>query len=84
MKTKVKKANKVINLSIGEPVLPHQFPVQQTGCFEDCHIRWAMDAFVSLCETGLKVPVTKIKNIFERVSCRVHPNSLPHIPEWKK
>ncbi len=51
-------------------------PERQTGTFEGCHIRWAMDSFINLCEAGLNVPVNKIEQVFDRSSCRVHPNNI--------
>jgi hypothetical protein len=60
------------------------FPPQQLGTFEDCHIKWAINGFIALCDNGLKVPVKKVEQVFAHNSCRVHPNALPKLPEWTK
>jgi len=58
------------------PDIGQILPERQTGTFEGCHIKWAMDSFINLCEAGLNVPVNKIEQVFDRASCRVHPNNI--------
>jgi hypothetical protein len=60
------------------------FPVQQTGSFEDCHIKWAMQSFVELCDKGLTVPVKKVERVLYHASCKVHPAKINSLPEWNK
>ena len=60
------------------------FPPQQTGSFEDCHIKWAMQGFVALCDKGLTVPVKNVERVFSYASCKVHPHNLNSLPEWSK
>ena len=68
--------NKYMKTINGIPNIGQVLPERQTGVFEGCHIKWAVEAFARLCDDGLNVPISRIEPVFEHASCRVHPNNI--------